>query len=108
MAMISEKLREVSALENFKDAATEWVLLRAQMLQTKRAQKAFDNIKGAKNFDSIRQNIQRCCNVGNKKQKQVESCKCCNMRYAQRQCPVYGKMCGGCSKPTTFGKCADK
>ena len=57
--MICEILREV-ALENIDDATSEWVLLWAQRVEVKREQKeALDNIKEAKDLNSIRQNIQK-------------------------------------------------
>ena len=46
--MISEILRQVSALGNTDDATCEWVILWAQM-----AQKVLDNVKEATDSDFI-------------------------------------------------------
>ena len=92
--MISEILRELSALENIDDTTSGWVLLWAQRVEVQREQKALDKTKETKDFDSIGQNIQRCDSVMHKKQKQVESTK--------RQCPTCHKMCGRCGKTNHF------
>ena len=52
--MICEILREILALENIDDATSEQVLLLIQRMEGHRAQnEALDNIKKAKDFDSI-------------------------------------------------------
>ena len=68
--MISEMLRKVSVLEDIDDTTSEWILLLTQNIEAKRAQKeAFDNLKEAKDFESIGQNTQRYDNVRHEKQK---------------------------------------
>ena len=58
--MISEIIREVLALENIDEATNESVLLWAQRVDAKKAQReVFDIIKEAKDFDSMRQNIKK-------------------------------------------------
>ena len=58
--MISEILREVSSLEDINDAISERIPLWAQRVEAQRVQKeTLDSIKEAKDFDSIRHNMQR-------------------------------------------------
>ena len=59
-AMISEILRKLSALEDIDDATSEPVLLCAQRVHAQRAQKeALNNIKEAKEFDSVKYSTQK-------------------------------------------------
>ena len=58
--MISEILREMSALEYINDATNERILLWAQRVEAQRVQKeALDNMEEAKDFDTIRWNKQK-------------------------------------------------
>ena len=57
---------------------------------------ALDNIKEAKDFDSVKQNTQRCDNFRHKRHIHEESCKYCGAGHPESQCPVYSKMCSGC------------
>ena len=66
-SMISEILREVSALENTDDTAS---MLWDQRVEIQRMQKeALDSIKKAKDFDSVRCSTQEHANVAHRKQK---------------------------------------
>ena len=90
--MIREVLREVSALEKIDDTTSEWVLLWAQMLKAQRAQKeALENIKEAKNFESIRWKIQKDDKVRQKKQKWVKSCIYCGTGHPPGTVPCLGR-----------------
>ena len=64
--------------------------------------KALDNIKEAKDFDSIRQNTPRQDNVRHKKQRCVKSRKYFGTGHPKKNCPAYSKMCGGCRKSNNF------
>ena len=76
--MISEILRKVSALEDINDATSERVLIWALQVEAQRVQKeVLDSIKEAKDFDSIRHNMQKQNNKAHKKQRWVENCRYC-------------------------------
>ena len=67
---ISEISREVSALEDINDATNERVMIMVQRVEAQRVQKeALDSMKEAKEFDSIRFNMQRQDNESHKKQE---------------------------------------
>ena len=103
--MISEILREVSALENINDTTSKWVPLWAQRVEAQRAQKnALDNIKEAQDFNSFGQNTQRHDNVRCKKQKWVEHFKE-QSTLRDRTLPTT-KCAGDAERPTTSGQCA--
>ena len=56
--MVSEILREVSTLKDTDDSKSERVLLWAQRVEVQKVQKeAPNNIKKAKEFDSVRHSI---------------------------------------------------
>ena len=76
----------------------EWFLLHSQRVEVQIVQKeALDNIKGVKDFDSIRWNIPKEY-VRHMKQKCIKSCQSCSTGHPQRQCPAYGKTCIRCGK----------
>ena len=58
--MIDEILKEVTTLEDIEDATSECVLLCVHRVKTQRSQKsALNDIKEAKDFDIISQNMQK-------------------------------------------------
>ena len=88
----SEILNEVSTLENIEYATSERVLLWAQREEVQRVQKvALNNIKEAKEFDSVRPNTPKHDNETHNKLKEVDNCKYCWTGYLPRQCPAYSK-----------------
>ena len=85
--MISEILRQVSVLEEIDDGTSEWVLLWVQWVEAQRAQKEeLDNIKEAKDFDSVG------CDITS---KMGEKLQVLQNGVPKRQCPTYGKTWGG-------------
>ena len=90
--MISEILRKVSPLEDIDDIMSKRELLWTWRGEVQRAQKeALNNMKGAKEFDSVRHGAQTRDDEAHKKQKRVENCKYCGIGHLLRQCTVYSK-----------------
>ena len=95
--MISEIVREMSALEDIYDVTSKRVLLWAQRSETQSVQKEIlDSIKKAMGFDSIRKRMQRQDSETHKKQKQVEkervSCLWQDLLGIQKDKPLQGSV----------------
>ena len=72
--MVSEILREVPTLEDIKDATSGNLLLLTQRVEAQRTQKvALNNIKEAKEFDSVRYSRLKHDSEVHRKQKSVDS-----------------------------------
>ena len=101
--MIDEILKEVAMLEDTEDATSECVLLWVHRVEEHRVQKsALNDIREAKGYDIISQNMQKQEHTITKMHRKQDKCKYCYTGQLPQQCPAHGKKCSGCGKQYHF------
>ena len=96
-------MKEITVLKDINEASSGQILMWTQRVEAQRAQKeVLDHVREDGEFHSIRWDKHKCDNAGQNKNRVIKKCKYCGTGHPLRQCPAYGKMCGGCSNANHF------